>query len=71
MSNQEPRESEITDLPERPQEQVSPEDEANTNGGAGTSAYTGETEKNINQLFGQAPRSNAKLLFDEGDSLFK
>lgn len=32
--------------------------------------YVGETEKNLNDIFGEAKTSNAILLFDEADSLF-
>ena len=32
--------------------------------------YIGETEKNLNQLFEQAEKANAVLLFDEADALF-
>ena len=32
--------------------------------------YIGETEKNLNDIFSEAQKSNAVLLFDEADSLF-
>ncbi len=32
--------------------------------------YIGETEKNLNNIFSEAQKSNAILLFDEADSLF-
>jgi ATP-dependent Clp protease ATP-binding subunit ClpA len=34
------------------------------------SAYIGETEKNLERLFGEAERTGALLLFDEADALF-
>lgn len=34
------------------------------------SKYIGETEKNLERLFGEAERSNAVLFFDEADALF-
>lgn len=34
------------------------------------SKYIGETEKNLNELFNEAKKSNAILLFDETDALF-
>lgn len=34
------------------------------------SKYIGETEKNLNRLFGQAGEQNALLFFDEADGLF-
>lgn len=34
------------------------------------SKYIGETEKNLQELFGEAQRSHAILLFDEADALF-
>jgi AAA+ superfamily predicted ATPase len=34
------------------------------------SKYIGETEKNLERIFGAAVRSNSVLLFDEADSLF-
>lgn len=34
------------------------------------SKYVGETEKNLNEIFGQAQKSQVALLFDEADVLF-
>ena len=34
------------------------------------SKYIGETEKNLSQVFQEAERSNAVLLFDEADAIF-
>ena len=35
-----------------------------------TSKYIGETEKNLDRVFGEADRSKAILMFDEADALF-
>ena len=57
----------VADLPATP---ISPDAEAELKGGS-TRLYIGETEKNLNLTFDNAQRSDATLLFDEGDQLLK
>jgi hypothetical protein len=62
MSEQESRDSKIPELPV-------PEVTKDVKGGA--SKYIGETEKNLNVVLPSTKSTNASLLFNDGDDLFK